>query len=149
MNGPLMCYLKVRRSVGARTQIWSRQAVLWGNQSSQVLRNVQEVTLESNHQKTFIEVFLCFSRNRMWGHGILYKKEGGVKFSGIMRNDKIHRNEETGHWLCVGGSGVSRVFWCLRDESKARMYLSLSWWIWLNNYVNILTRQLLLRLQKA
>ena len=32
----------------------------------------------------------------MWGHGILYKKEGGVKFSGIMRNDKIHRNEEAG-----------------------------------------------------
>ena len=41
--------------------------------------------------------FFCFSRNRMWGHGILYKKEGGVKFSGIMRNDKIYRNEETGH----------------------------------------------------
>ena len=50
-------------------------------------------------KKSFIEVFLCFSRNRMWGHGILYKKEGGVQFSGLMRNDKIHRNEdeETGH----------------------------------------------------
>ena len=57
-----------------------------------------EINTKTNiqfYQETFILFGFC--RNRMWGHGILYKKEGGVKFSGIMRNDKMHRNEETGH----------------------------------------------------
>ena len=56
------------------------------------------IITDSFSEKHFylIRVLFCFTRNRMWGHGILYKKEGGVKFSGIMRNDKIHRNEEAG-----------------------------------------------------
>ena len=60
----------------------------------------------------------------MWGHGILYKKEGGVKFSGVMRNDKIHRSDETGHWhltLWVGGwylvhKSVFSILFLMKDR---------------------------------
>ena len=58
---------KVWRSVGARLPVWPREAVLWGNQSSQVLGNVQEVSTETKYinkhfyQETFIKSFLfCF-----------------------------------------------------------------------------------------
>ena len=41
--------LQVWGSVGGRIQVWPGQAVLWGIQSSQVLGDVQEVTLERKY----------------------------------------------------------------------------------------------------